>query len=125
MRLGMVTVVLATLISINCGPRLAPRIEVADDTQRQAYTAFWWNCVIVKSIDLAAACPATCSTTPAATDSCSAGARDAQNDIAALEKKYGPERTREILSLRIGEEEGHAQIQPYFPYGPTPEKPRD
>ncbi|HJU41921.1 MAG TPA: hypothetical protein VJ691_03870, partial [Vicinamibacterales bacterium] len=115
---------LTSLVGISCGPRLAPRIETADESQRQAYAAFWWNCVIVKSVDLTAACPSTCSSSDAAS-ACSAGAADAQNQIAELEKKYGPERAQEILSLRIGEKDGYAQIAPYFPFGPTPEKARD
>ena len=119
---------ITSLVNISCGPRLAPRIQVpaeyADsEPYRQAYTAFWWNCAIVKSVDLAAACPRTCTATPAETAACSAGAADAENQIAELEKKEGPERTREILSFRIGEDEGHSRITPYFPYGPTSGKP--
>ena len=116
---------LTILVGVSCGPRLSPRIETPDEPQRQAYSAFWWNCVIVKSVDLTAACPSTCSASPESASACSAGATDAQNQIAELEKKYGPERTQEILSLRIGEDDGHSHIAPYFPYGPRPEKARN
>lgn len=113
----------AGLFSVNCGPRLAPRIQVpaehADQTAfRDAYAAFWWNCAIVKSIDLSAQCPNACTGTPAATAGCSAGAADAQDQIADLEKKHGAPRTREILSLRIGEDDGYSHLGSYFPYGP-------
>ena len=124
MRIAAVTLALAAgLLSVCCGPRLAPRIEVpaeqTDQTSyRDAYTAFWWNCAIVKSIDLNARCPNTCTGTPAVAAGCSAGATDAQNQIVDLEKKYGPERTREILSLRIGEDDGYSHLKSYFPYGP-------
>jgi hypothetical protein len=127
-RTGTITLgILVALLLLGCGPRLAPRIEVpADQTDqtayRDAYTAFWWNCAIVKSLDLTARCPSTCGEPAAATAACSAGAMDAQNQIAELEKKYGPERTREFLSFRVGEEEGHAKIRPHFPYGPQREK---
>lgn len=114
-----------SLLTIGCGPRLAPRIEALDESHRQTYTAFWWNCVIVKSIDLTAACPSTCSASTAAAPACSAGAADAQNAIAELEKKYGPERTREILSARIGEEDAHSRITSHFPYGPTRDRTRE
>jgi hypothetical protein len=116
---------LAGLISISCGPRLAPRIQLPADYQQRAaefeaaYTAYWWNCTIVKSINLAAQCPTACSgASPAA--ACSAGASDAQNQIAELEKKYGQERTREILSRRVGEDDGHSKLGSHFPYGPKP-----
>jgi hypothetical protein len=114
---------LAALVGSACGPRLAPRIQVpAEQTDqtayRDAYTAFWWNCAIVKSIDLNARCPNTCTGAPAATAGCSAGAADAQDQIADLEKKHGPVRTREILSLRIGEDDGYSHLRSYFPYGP-------
>ena len=128
MRVASFLLALTTsLISISCGPRLTPRLEVPaeysnSEQYRQAYTAFWWNCAIVKSVDLAAACPKTCSRTPAETAGCSAGGADAENQIAELEKKYGPERTQEILSLHIGEDDGHSLITPYFPYGPMPAK---
>ena len=124
-----ITIALITsVISISCGPRFAPRLEVPaehaqSNSYRQAYTAFWWNCAIVKSVDLAAACPKTCSKTPAETAGCAAGGADAENQIAELEKKYGPERTQEILSLRIGEDDGHSHVTPYFPFGPTSARP--
>ena len=127
-RLTATTVaILVSLVGINCGPRLAPRLEVPTDqtdqtAYRDAYTAFWWNCAIVKSLDLAARCPSTCGESAAATAACAAGAMDAQNQIAELQKKYGPERTREFLSFRVGEDEGHAKIRPHFPYGPQREK---
>jgi hypothetical protein len=102
---------LAALVSSTCGPRLAPRIQVpaaqTDQTAyRDAYTAFWWNCAIVKSIDLNARCPNACT-----------GAQG--------ETKYGPERTREILSFRVGEDDGHARIRSHFPYGPQREISQD
>ena len=131
LRLRTITLaMLAALVSINCGPRLAPRLEVpaeyaGETAYRDAYTAFWWNCAIVKSVDLDARCPSTCSRTPAENAGCSAGAADAQSRIAELQTKYGPERTREILSFHIGEDNGHSQITSYFPYGPTPDKSRD
>ena len=131
MRSAAFTIALAiSLLTIGCGPRVAPRIEVPaeysnSDQYREAYTAFWWNCAIVKSVDLAAACPRTCSETPAETAGCSAGAADAENQIAALEKEHTPERTREILSLRIATDDGHSQIARYFPYGPKSDKARD
>lgn len=116
---ALTMIAITSLVSISCGPPLSPRIEVIDEAQREAYAAFWWNCVIVKSVDLTSACPSTCKETPAAANACSAGAADAQNQIAELEKKYGPERTQEILSTRVGEDGGHSHITPFFPYGPT------
>jgi hypothetical protein len=124
MRNATFMLTLLTIVpGVSCGPRLAPRIEIpADQTDQaayqQAYTAFWWNCAIVKSIDLGAPCPRACANTPAETAACSAGAADAENQIAELEKKYGPVRTRELLSVEIGEKEGYSNIRPYFPYGP-------
>ena len=118
----------ASLVAIGCGSRLGPRISVPAEQAnaeqyRRAYAAFWWNCAIVKSIDLGAACPSTCEAAPAETAAYSAGAADAENQIAELEKNEGPDRTRELLSLRIAEEDAHARITPYFPYGPTSGRP--
>jgi len=67
----------------------------------------------------------TCSGTPAATAGCRNGAADAEKQIEALEEKYGAARTREVLALRIGDDDGYSKIRPYFPHGPTPEKPQD
>jgi hypothetical protein len=130
MRVTPIALLLLAALAAGCGPRFAPRVEVpAEYSQsgqyQQAYTAFWWNCAIVKSVDLAARCPKTCRETPEETAGCSAGATDAENRIAELEKEHGPERTRQILSLRVASDDGHAQITPYFPYGPTAEKSRD
>ena len=135
---------IASLIGTSCGPRLPLRIEVPTEYQRQpaeltpppngdseqvryrqAYEAFWWNCTILKSVDLEARCPFTCSGTPAATAGCRAGAEDAENQIAELEKKYGRQRTQEFLAFRIGEDAGYSKIERYFPYGPMPEKVPD
>jgi hypothetical protein len=129
MRLTTFTLTMMTgLFSISCGSRLSPQIEVpAEYSQsgeyQQAFTAFWWNCAIVKSLDLAARCPATCTGTPPATAGCSAGAAAAESQIAELEKERGPERTKELLSRRVGEDDGYSHIQSHFPYGPRPEKP--
>lgn len=139
MRSAFAFALIATLVSSGCGPRLPLRIKVPAEHQpreltpppggnsepvryEDAYTAFWWNCTILKSQDINARCPFTCSGTAAATTGCRAGATDAQNQIAALEKKYGRTRTQEFLSLRVGEDDGYSRIGPYFPYGPTPEK---
>jgi hypothetical protein len=119
----LIPALILSLVGLSCGPRVAPRIEVpAEHTDqaayREAYAAFWWNCAIVKSIDLGARCPNTCTGAPAAIAGCSAGAGDAETRIAELERKYGSARTRELLSMEIGEKDGYSNIQPHFPYGP-------
>ena len=125
---GFVAVIAALCVS-DCGPRLPVRIAPPNGLEsveyREAYTAFWWNCTILKSVDLNARCPFTCSGTPAATAGCRAGAVDAENQIAELEKEYGGARTREFLAFRIGEDDGYSKLQAYFQYGPTPEKVPD
>jgi hypothetical protein len=126
---GFVVVVIAALCVSDCGPGLPLRIVPPNGLESveygEAYTAFWWNCTILKSVDLNARCPFTCSGTPAATAGCRAGAVDAENQIAEIEKKYGRPRTQEFLAFRIGEDEGYSKIQRYFPYGPLPERVPD
>lgn len=144
MRYAFAFALSASLISAGCGPRLSLRITVPAEYQdqsaelttppdgdtergqyREAYTAFWWNCTILKSSDTSARCPFMCSGTAAAAAGCQDGAVDSENQIAALEKKYGPARTREFLALRIAEDDGYSKIRSHFPYGPSREKRPD
>jgi hypothetical protein len=131
------------LVTIACGPSLPLRVAIPREYQHQppdlvpppngevesvryekAYTAFWWNCTIVKSRDLAGQCPFLCNGTPAAVAGCGAGATDAENRIAKLERRYGGERTQEYLVSHVRDSDGYSNIRSYFPDGPVADKNR-
>jgi hypothetical protein len=56
---------------------------------RDAYEAFWWNCVAVKAATLDNRCPFMASGWPGEVAGASDGASRASDDIHALLKKYG------------------------------------
>jgi hypothetical protein len=83
--------------------------------------AFWWNCAIVKSRDLKARCPLTCSGTPGAALGCGQGGTDADNDICDLVRRYGESRTQQYMQRLVREAEAETKIGAYFPEGPITE----
>ena len=134
--------VLQVLILPACGPRLSPHVRVPAEIRNQppeltpapngqpesvryrvAYEPFWWNCVIVKSGDLSAHCPTSCSGTPAATLGCADGANEADQAVSALRKRHGDVRTKEYLKTLTEKSNALEKIKPYFLNGPV-EAPR-
>jgi hypothetical protein len=88
-----------------------------------AYEAFWWNCAIVKSRDLNARCPSSCSGTNGAALGCGQGGTDAETDIYDLIKRYGEPRTQQYLQRLVREAGAEAKIRAsYFTDGPVTEK---
>jgi hypothetical protein len=124
---------------IGCGPRLPYRINVPSEFRQDppgwippngepervryasTYEPFWWNCTILKSQDLDARCPFTCSGTPGATRGCGDGATDAENAINRLVEKLGKDRTKALLERRVREGSGYSKIKSRFPNGPERE----
>lgn len=82
---------------------------------RKGYEAFWWNCAILKGLDLDARCPCMCSGTPGTSAGCADGARDAERQIQKLIKEYGRERAQQLLRILSDDPEGAEKIEPYFP----------
>ena len=136
-------VVIAASVAVlmtGCGPHLAPHAGLPSEFHQQypeltpppsgepegvryrhAYDAFWWNCAVVRSRDLDARCPMTCSGTPAATYGCSQGALDADGDIDDLIERYGRPRTQSHLQALVRRSDVAAKMNGYFADGPVAE----
>lgn len=113
MRKASAIVLLALALGLPCsglasgGPHLNSSVKVPKEYQakyasatdhsaqdapvtryRQAYEAFWWNCVAVKAANLDDHCPFMASGWPAEAAGADYGATRASNDINELLKKY-------------------------------------
>src|SRR5664280_2361412 len=100
-------------LAVACTPRdslLVCRVEIPPayrgsavagepeaDRYRQAYEAFWWNCVALKAGDLDARCPLVCNGTPAASAGCADGSTTADDGIRRHLEQYGRSRTESDL----------------------------
>jgi len=133
------TTILMAWLSTQSSPHLAPRpdvppefiptadpatwLDVEPESQRYkvSYEAFWWNCALLRSQNLRAKCPFTCSGTPAETAGCAQGAVDADDGIGALVKRYGASRSREYFQQLARTPGADAKLEPYFGTRPVPE----
>jgi hypothetical protein len=68
---------------------IRPNGESERQRYKNTYEAFWWNCAILKSSDLAARCPFVCNGTAGAVAGCGDGSTDATNAIQSLHKNLG------------------------------------
>jgi hypothetical protein len=88
----------------------------------KAYKAFWWNCLRVKSQNLQARCPLTCSGTPGATYGCSAGACAAEARLQSLLSRATPTEVQSYLAKAAFTPEVERDMGGYFPDGPQEER---
>jgi hypothetical protein len=88
----------------------------------KSYEAFYWNCIMVKSKDLQARCPASCSGTAAATFGCFNGGWAADNQVVQLLEAHSAEQVQEYLQTVAARQETIDRIKAYFPEGPQPER---
>ena len=86
-----------------------------------AYEAFWWNCVMVKAEDIEGRCPFTCSGTPAASDGCSDGAINAENQISQLFENHDVYEVTKYLKVLAQDPASIEKLNAYFPDGPRAE----
>jgi hypothetical protein len=88
----------------------------------KGYEAFWWNCIMIKSIDLKARCPFICSGTPAATSGCAAGGGNASNQVDDLLNRYSSDQVKSYLQSIAATREAREKISDYFSDGPQAER---
>jgi len=81
----------------NSSGRFLPTSEPEMARYKKSYEAFCWNCIMVKSGNLEARCPFTCSGTPGATNGCAEGATYAENKLLGLIKTHGAEKVKVYL----------------------------
>jgi hypothetical protein len=143
LRLPLVVAILIPLLAVSCSTHplsISCQVHVPYEFQqnspgwksltgepesvryRVSYEAFFWNCVMVKAVDLRGRCPFMCSGTPAATYGCSKGAKDAEREIKQLLADHDATRVRKYLRFVAASPEGKEKMAPYFPSGPRTEK---
>jgi hypothetical protein len=81
---------------------------------QKAYEAFWWNCVAVRATDLAGRCPFAASGTAAASAGASDGAKNAENRISDLLRKYSEQAVQEYLRSIASQSEATEKMRHYF-----------
>jgi hypothetical protein len=98
------------------GPELPhpPNGEPETVRYRVAYSAFWWNCVFVKSEALDARCPVTCSGTQGAAAGCAEGSTSAEDAMKRLRVHFDEGSVLNYLGTLTESPEAKAMIQPYF-----------
>jgi hypothetical protein len=100
---------------------ISPTGEPESVRYKESYEAFWWNCVMMKAVNLESRCPFTCSGTPAATYGCSDGAIDAERQIKQLLKVHDKMKVKDYLQTVASNQEGKEKIKSYFPDRPRAE----
>lgn len=89
---------------------------------KEAYEAFWWNCVAIMSKDMNSHCPIMASGTPAASSGAADGAMAAINGINDLVKNYGAARVQTYLEeVASPPSKVKAMLHGYFVNGPQAE----
>ena len=68
---------------------------------RETYEAFWWNCVMVKSLSLHLHCPFVASGTPAASQGAVDGATNADVQIKELLGRSSPALVQQYLGKLV------------------------
>jgi hypothetical protein len=92
----------------------APNAQTDAQRYTEAYEAFWWNCVTVRSADYDARCPFLTSGTPAASSGARDGAANADAQIDALGKKLSRPSLQNYLRAIASTPAATDKMRPYF-----------
>jgi hypothetical protein len=99
----------------------SPAAESEGERYTRSFLAYWWNCIGAKAGQLEARCPFVCSGTPGAARGCLDGSAQAEQFVADVIHREGPQRARQRLASWASSSECRNRTIPYFPDGPIAE----